>query len=911
MESVSRWGRGEGHARARIATGAGVAVLLVLGSPLPPAAARVTRPTPREPPVVSTETQLREAWADPTRRRIDLGADIVLRDCAVGDPIRESPYPLVLDGHGFTLRQACFEKRLLRQDGTGFLDVRRVTLTRGGSDGPGAALTSRGEIVLREVTVRQNLAEEPGGGVFSMRRITVFDSRLNGNLANDDGGALYARRGGVQVYDSIVSNNLVDGSGGAIASTGDILVVRSEVDGNTTDGDGGALYTDEDGDVTVIGSHIDGSDADGPGGAIFTLDGDVAVLDSTLNGNRADDRGGAISGEGDVLVVNSTVARNLAVAHAGGGIWARGDLTLVNSTVANNYAEGEGGGLLSAGRTTVIGSTVTANIAPIGGDLGSAGRFTSFATIIGPPVIVGVTGDTIPTRFSCRVYATASQGFNFSADDRCRLASATDLLGADPRLAPLEDDPRGFVLQPLPDSPVRRVIPSGHCLGHLPEPLRGGQLLADHVDWDDVLRRDALGRLRDGGDGCDIGAVESPADGTPAVRVTSSPGRRSGAPGAGSSRAPAYAEQSRADRISTLDRTPVRHPATKPDRHPRAADRGPLPRIRDRLDRMRQRLGRLHHAVRRFGQLRGCLTEIPVRRAGDPRARWGFTYDERDGTGAGPRTALTPGGGGTPDFRLLDLSRRRVCLSRAPDPQGTGADARPAGAATRLTAQPAARPLTVRRLLVRLARITALADRIEASADRFDQWESCLRWQPITSSGEPEQGLGYVVTDPGASSTWGSALDLDHSEWDDPDYEFLSFGGRDRPFGPGECGGEPGESVDRAPLRDPRRLPGDVDLDGDLQDLRHGVADLQEDLEDLVEPVEEVTQFDECMFTVGARWLPGYDYLTSSGERTTRTALSYHLRGTRAPELNLLAFPGEEPPQIECNEDAGGENTDE
>jgi len=273
---------------------------------------------------VRTETQLRRAWADPERTRIDLGADIVLRDCEHLEPIRESPYRMHLDGHGHTLRQSCFERRLLRQDGTGPVHLRRVTLTRGGADGPGAAVTSRGELTLSDSVVKQNLAEEPGGGVFSMRRVTVRRSHINGNLANDDGGGVYARRGGVRIYDSVLSNNLVDGSGGAVGSTGDILVVRSQVDGNTTDGDGGALYTDEDGDVTVIGSLIDGSDADGPGGAIFTLDGDVAVLDSTLIGNRADDRGGAIAGEADVLLVNSTVARNLAVAHAGGGVWRGG-----------------------------------------------------------------------------------------------------------------------------------------------------------------------------------------------------------------------------------------------------------------------------------------------------------------------------------------------------------------------------------------------------------------------------------------------------------------------------------------------------------------------------------------------------------------------------------------------------------
>ncbi|MET0769430.1 MAG: hypothetical protein ABW081_05940, partial [Solirubrobacteraceae bacterium] len=80
---------------------------------------------------VTTEEGLRRAWADPLRRRIDLGADIVLRDCGSGDPVRESPFPLLLEGHGHTLRQTCFEQRLLRQDGTGFLELREVTLTRG------------------------------------------------------------------------------------------------------------------------------------------------------------------------------------------------------------------------------------------------------------------------------------------------------------------------------------------------------------------------------------------------------------------------------------------------------------------------------------------------------------------------------------------------------------------------------------------------------------------------------------------------------------------------------------------------------------------------------------------------------------------------------------------------------------
>ncbi len=302
-----------------------------------------------KPIAVDTESELRAAWGNPRVTAIDVTADISLRACELGDPMRESARPVLLDGHGHTLRQVCFEKRLLRQDGTGFVELRNVTLTRGGSDGPGAAVTTRGEIMVVDSKVHQNLAEEPGGGIMSQRRATIVRSVITGNLANDDGGGVYARRGGVQVFDSIVNANLVDGSGGAIGSTGDILVVRSHVDGNTTDGDGGALYADEDGDITVIDSTVDGSTADGPGGAIFTLDGDVTVVNSTVNGNRADDRGGAISGEADVTIINSTIARNAAVAHVGGGVWARGSVYIANSTVSNNYAEGLGGGVFAAG----------------------------------------------------------------------------------------------------------------------------------------------------------------------------------------------------------------------------------------------------------------------------------------------------------------------------------------------------------------------------------------------------------------------------------------------------------------------------------------------------------------------------------------------------------------------------------
>lgn len=841
---------------------------------------------------VRTEADLRAAWGDPLRRRIELAADILLRDCTTGDPIRESPFPLVLEGHGHAITQACFEKRLLRQDGTGYLDIRRVTLTRGGSDGPGAALTSRGEIMLREVVVRQNLAEEPGGGVFSMRRITARRSWLNGNLANDDGGALYARRGGVQVYDSILSNNLVDGSGGAIGSTGDILVVRSEVDGNTTDGDGGALYTDEDGDVVVIGSHIDGSAADGPGGAIFTLDGDVAVYDSTLIGNRADDRGGAISGEGDVLVVNSTLARNLAVAHAAGGIWSRGDLVLVNSTVVNNYAEGEGGGLLSAGAMTLLHSTIVANIAPVGGDLGSAGLFTSFASVIGPPITEGVTGDTIPTRRSCRVYAAQSRGFNFVNDDTCRLERPSDILGEDPLLKSLEDDPRGFVLVPERASPLRRMIPRKRCaarVSRLPQPVPGGHLLRGLISWKQVLGHDARGRPRGARGRCDIGAVES--GGTPTGRWGVHPSLPA-APVGSWWPGPAGAGGPGPGLVPVVRREAER------------ATRG-LRTLRARLARLDRELTELSGQSLRFTEVRSCLTPVNVDRRGDTRHRWGFQYDERDGTGPDLRLALVRSPRRRPDWRLLDLDTSPRCLSEAPDPNGTGEDARTG--ATDATPDPS--DWAPSRLARWLRSLERTAGSVERRTERFDRWQSCLTAVPVTEAGARWQRYGYRWGTAGGRVGYSAAIDLDTSEWDDPDYQLIGFRGADRPFGSGECGTDPGEAADRVEP-DARHLRG-PDREDTIDEVREGIAALEEDVEDLREPVEDIIHFDECMYTIGVADEGGYRYQSRRGRVSRARALSFAIRGPRVAQLQLLVFPGEEPPQVECNEDASGASTDE
>ena len=76
--------------------------------------------------------------------------------------------------------------------------------------------------------------------------------------------------------------------------------------------------------------------------------------------------------------------------------------------------------------------------------------------------------------------------------------------------------------------------------------------------------------------------------------------------------------------------------------------------------------------------------------------------------------------------------------------------------------------------------------------------------------------------------------------------------------------------------------------------------------------VGEITRFDQCAYTVGATSRAGYRFRTRDGRERERSALAFDMRGARLPSRSLLAFPGEEPPEVECNEDAElGESDDD
>jgi hypothetical protein len=100
-----------------------------------------------------------------------------------------------------------------------------------------------------------------------------------------------------------------------------------------------------------------------------------------------------------------------------------------------------------------------------------------------------------------------------------------------------------------------------------------------------------------------------------------------------------------------------------------------------------------------------------------------------------------------------------------------------------------------------------------------------------------------------------------------------------------------------------------------VEELQQELDSLTEEVEDLKEPVAEFDLFDQCMYVIGVSELGtgdgAFGYLFGSSARNRRRALAMDIRGFGRPRYQFLAFPGEEPPSIECNEDAGQEFIDE
>ena len=239
----------------------------------------------------------------------------------------------------------------------------------------------------------------------------------------------------------------------------------------------------------------------GFGGGVFN-NGTLAINNSTINANNAGTGGDGVTG---------------GAGGSGGGIYntGAGTLTITNSTISGNQtgpggspagaAGGSGGGIATAGTLTLTSSTVTANTAT--GSGGGLSR-TAGVTTIQNSIIGGNTGGVSAPDISGTVQ---SDGFNLiqstsGATINQNGGAGPNITGQDPLLNALMDNGGPTFTHSLQCSSP--AIDKGKAFGAAPDSLRDQRGGTRPFDFADAVYPNAVG-----GDGSDIGAVETQSAG--------------------------------------------------------------------------------------------------------------------------------------------------------------------------------------------------------------------------------------------------------------------------------------------------------------------------------------------------------------------------------------------------------------
>jgi hypothetical protein len=213
------------------------------------------------------------------------------------------------------------------------------------------------------------------------------------------------------------------------------------------------------------------------------------------------------------------------------------------------------------------------------------------------------------------------------------------------------------------------------------------------------------------------------------------------------------------------------------------------------LARLERQVELMEQSAERYEDWQTCLRYVPVNELGDRDRQSGYLYDDRDGTGPGPMDGLAVDRRrprGHEDYLFMHF-RGEGCGSDTPQPGGTAEPASVRASSARSRGRPGFGQ-QVEMLERKASHLFGRAQRLETVSERFDEWESCVSWVPVTELGDPDRRFGYLYGPAAAPAGYRAALHVDRSDWDDPDYMFLALVGGDRPGR--SCQDEPGEAVD-------------------------------------------------------------------------------------------------------------------
>jgi hypothetical protein len=321
--------------------------------------------------------------------------------------------------------------RVFHHDGAGTLTLRGLAITNGSANSLDAIPTpyqgAYGGCILSYVSESEGLSE-----------IALIDSSVTncratvapGGVSDTaKGGGIFAKS--LRLDGSIVAENRVENQagylamGGGVFSLGPVEIVASEISGNRAETNyniyavvglaaGGGVWTQRGGDITntIISNNFAGCDttvtscssaaAGGIntiriGGAPLTITSSVVVNNTIEAGGTDGDvrlGGAGIAAADGLTVVGSTITGNVAhtptpgncSACIGGGIQAKfGDILVVSSTIADNVSAGAGGGVyVAVAHLRLSDSTISHNHAADAG----GGVFAGAAGITAYPIVL-------------------------------------------------------------------------------------------------------------------------------------------------------------------------------------------------------------------------------------------------------------------------------------------------------------------------------------------------------------------------------------------------------------------------------------------------------------------------------------------------------------------------------------------
>ncbi len=376
----------------------------------------------------------------------------------------------------------------------------------------GGALYVDGQLIMTDTNIISNTAGTNAGGllVYSSAVPNITGGLFQNNRATDDGGAFYTSSGAVISGTSFISNTAgrtggaayvawgfaainggryernssITGEGGAIKCLRGLTIAGAQFISNSAGMTGGAIHDNT--DITLTQVTLDGNQAGGAGGALWYRD-NATIIDSQFARNTSGGAGGALETQGNLNLIAGTLAWNQA--QIGGAIHHLGlRMLITNSTISSNHA-------ITAGaleqqiyngymQTLIVNSTIVSNSADVTASSGI--RVLSGILTVTNSILANVGGNNVQLLAGGTFSST---GHNLVNGVITR-AQSTDLLNADPLIAPLQASP-GDARAPL----MHALLPGSPAI--------------DGADGALCPLDDQRRVTRPQVNGCDIGAYES------------------------------------------------------------------------------------------------------------------------------------------------------------------------------------------------------------------------------------------------------------------------------------------------------------------------------------------------------------------------------------------------------------------